>query len=155
MCHLEPSRFPPSMRHGKAEYEKPPQQASQSETRNLLIASRRTHPAAWKYGVVAVRPERDVSLLKCATWRVCRRETFLNEESMSYKRARVRKLLVSRTQNSISDRLWNRPVFCPFSAPCPRVSKDQRWSTFLHNHADSIVACGEDLRFRYSAAPGC
>ena len=25
--------------------------------------------------------------------------------------------------------------------PCPRGSKDQRWSTFLRTHADSIVAC--------------
>jgi hypothetical protein len=73
------------------------QQSAHEDTQTYSFMSRE------KYGVKIVNREGE----KGDSLRACRREKFLNEESITYRDDRYRKLLILRPRNSISDRLLN------------------------------------------------
>jgi hypothetical protein len=59
-------------------------------------------------------------------------------ENPTWGEERIADELLLKLQIRLSPRTASKYVK---QLPCSRGSKDQRWSTFLRNHADSIVAC--------------
>jgi hypothetical protein len=59
-------------------------------------------------------------------------------ENPTWGEERIADELLLKLQIRLSPRTVGKYVK---QLPCPRGSKSQRWSTFLHNHAHGIVAC--------------
>ena len=59
-------------------------------------------------------------------------------ENLTWGEERIADELWLKLQLRLSPRTVRKYIEQP---PCPRHSKDQRWSTFLRNHARGIVAC--------------